>query len=176
MKLVPNFISFSRIIFSLTLIFLRPLSTAFYTIYIICGLSDIIDGYIARKTGEVSNFGARLDSMADMVMDCILIFILYPIISPSTEIIIWIVLIAVVRLISIRVAFKKYKTFASIHTYGNKITGIALFMFPMLISYASINVLIYIICFMASISAIEELVIQLTSSELKVNRKSIFIK
>lgn len=176
MKSVPNFISFSRIIFSLTLIFLKPLSTAFYAVYIICGLSDIIDGYIARKTGGVSNFGARLDSMADMVMDFILIFILYPIVSPSVEIIIWIILIAVVRLISMSVAFKKYKTFASIHTYGNKITGLVLFIFPMLIPYASTNMLIYIICIMASISAIEELVIQLISNELKVNRKSIFIK
>jgi len=54
MKTIPNCISFSRIIFSLILVFIKPLSVAFYAIYIICGLSDIMDGFIARKTGTTS--------------------------------------------------------------------------------------------------------------------------
>lgn len=174
MKLIPNCISLSRIILSLILIFVKPLSVSFYTIYIICGFSDIIDGFIARKTGTTSGFGAKLDSTADMIMIGVLLFLFYPVLNPTIEFIIWIILISIIRIISMLVAFKKYKTFASIHTWGNKITGMVLFLFPIMFLYINIIALSYATCVVASISAIEELIIQLILIELKLNRKSIF--
>ncbi|MBU5483367.1 CDP-alcohol phosphatidyltransferase family protein [Clostridium sp. MSJ-11] len=176
MKSLPNFISFSRIIFSLILIYTKPSSSAFYVIYIICGFSDIIDGFIARKTGTTSTLGAKLDSIADMIMAGVLLLLIYPILNPTTKVVIWIVLIGMIRLSSMFVAMKKYKTFASIHTYGNKIAGIILFLFPILIPYVNTTILMYITCIVASISAIEELIIQLTSNKLELNKQSIFIK
>jgi len=176
MKAIPNCISFSRIIISIILIFTKPLSVAFYTLYIICGCSDIIDGFIARKTGTTSRLGEKLDSIADLIMVGVLLVVLYPIINPTTEIIIWIISIGIIRLVSMVAALKKYKIFASIHTYGNKITGLILFIFPMLLPYIHTNVLMYIICAVASISAIEELIIQMTSNQLQLNKKSIFEK
>lgn len=176
MKVIPNFISVSRIFFSLALILIDPLSLVFYTVYIICGFSDIIDGFIARKTGTTSVFGAKLDSIADMIMIGVLLSLFYTIINPKIEIIICVILIGTIRLIAMIVALKKYKTFASIHTYGNKITGIILFLFPILILYIDTTILMYIICVVASISATEELIIQLTSYELQLNRQSIFKK
>jgi CDP-diacylglycerol---glycerol-3-phosphate 3-phosphatidyltransferase len=176
MKAIPNCISVSRIIFSLVLIFLKPLSVVFYIIYIICGFTDIVDGFIARKTGTTSNLGARIDSMGDMVMVGVLFFVLYPIINPSTQIVIWTISIGIIRLASMAVALKKYKTFAGLHTYGNKITGIVLFIFPILLPYIHTTVLMYIICVLASISAIEELIIQLTSNQLQLNKQSILEK
>jgi CDP-diacylglycerol--glycerol-3-phosphate 3-phosphatidyltransferase len=176
MKAIPNFISLIRIIFSLTLIFVEPLSTGFYVIYIICGLSDFLDGFIARKTGTASKFGAKLDSAADLIMIGVLLVVLYPIIGTSSLIDIWVILIAIIRIISMIAAFKKYKTFAGLHTYGNKITGIVLFIFPILLFLVHTAMLMYIICVVACLSAIEELIIHLTSSKLQLNRKSIFTK
>ena len=174
MKAIPNCISVCRIIFSLILFIVKPLSAAFYAIYIICGLSDMVDGFIARKTGTTSNLGARLDSMGDMVMVGVLLLVLYPIINPPIQIVIWTISIGIIRLASMAVALKKYKTFAGLHTYGNKITGIVLFIFPMLLPCIHITMLMYIICAVASISAIEELIIHITSSKLQINRQSIF--
>ncbi len=176
MKLIPNCISFSRIIFSLTLIFVKPLSITFYVIYFICGFSDIMDGFIARSTGTASVLGAKIDSLADMTMVGVLLIVLYPILNPAREILIWIIAIAIIRFAAMAIALKKYKTFASIHTYGNKITGIVLFMVPILLHYIFEIQLMYIICGMASLSAIEELVVQIVSKELQVNKKSIFAK
>lgn len=173
MKSLPNCISFSRIIFSLILIYTKPLSLAFYVIYIICGLSDIIDGFVARNTGTTSNLGAKIDSIADMIMTGVLLFLIYPIANLTSKIVIWIILISIIRLASMFIAMKKYKTFASIHTYGNKITGIVLFLFPILLPYINTTLLIYIICVVATISAIEEFVIQFTSSQLELNKRSI---
>jgi CDP-diacylglycerol---glycerol-3-phosphate 3-phosphatidyltransferase len=176
MKVIANWLSFSRIIFSLILILIKPLSITFYVIYIACGFSDMIDGFIARKTGTTSRLGEKLDSLADMIMVGVLFVVLYPIVNLTNEIIIWIISIATIRFASMFVALKKYKAFTGIHTYGNKITGMVLFIFPILLPYLHTDVLMYIICFVASISSLEELIIQLTSSELQVNRQSLFGK
>lgn len=109
-------------------------------------------------------------------MTAALLFLIYPILNLTTKIVIWIVIISIIRLSSMFVAMKKYKTFASIHTCGNKITGIVLFLFPIFIPYINTNVLMHIICVVASISAMEELIIQLTSTKLELNKQSIFAK
>lgn len=173
MKVLPNVISTIRIILSISLIYIKPLSIEFYSIYIICGMSDILDGFIARKTGTTTMIGAKLDSLADMVMIGVLFFLFYPIINPTTKIVNWIILIGVIRVIGMISAFKKYRTFISIHTYANKLTGIVVFLIPIEVLYVDQNILTYAICIIATISAIEELIIQLTSKEIKINRKSI---
>jgi len=64
-KHIANIVTASRIVFSLPLLFI-PLSSAWlYIFYIFCGLTDMIDGAIARKTGAASKFGARLDTASD---------------------------------------------------------------------------------------------------------------
>ena len=64
---VANIVTGSRMIFSLPVLFV-PLSSAwFYVLYLFCGFTDMIDGTIARKTGSVGEFGARLDTASDFV-------------------------------------------------------------------------------------------------------------
>lgn len=48
-------------------------STPFYILYMICGLSDVLDGIIARKTNTASSFGARLDTIADFIFVTVLL-------------------------------------------------------------------------------------------------------
>ena len=171
---VPNILSFFRIILSLLLVFTKPLSTAFFSMYILCGLSDMLDGFIARRAGTVSKLGAKLDSVADMLLAGVLLIMLFPVINPSKGILAWITLIAAVRLIAVAVAVKKYRTFAMLHTIGNKLTGMVLFITPLLLSIIDRSLLIYIVCTVASLSAIEELLIQVTSTKLDLNTKSLF--
>jgi CDP-diacylglycerol---glycerol-3-phosphate 3-phosphatidyltransferase len=110
MKIMPNCLSFSRIIFSLLLIFVQPLSSAFYAIYILCGLSDIMDGFIARRSRKTSRLGEMLDSMADMVMTGVLFVVLYPMVSAEAKIVVyWIITIGLIRLVSLVVALKNIK-------------------------------------------------------------------
>lgn len=175
-NLIPNIISIFRIILSMLFISIRPFSLEFYIIYIICGLSDMLDGFLARRLKAASRLGEKLDSVADFIMVCILIFVLYPVLKPAIDIIVWIIVIALVRLTAAFVAVKKYKAFVMLHTIGNKVTGIVLFISPYLFLWFSNNTIMYLVCCIASISAFEELVIQFTSKELHVNRKSLFFK
>jgi len=175
-RTTANIISIVRIVLALGLFWVRPLSVLFYAIYLICVISDMLDGYVARKTHTESKVGEKLDSVSDLIMFVVLAIILFPIINPTRQIISWIVIIGMVRVVSMMVVLVKYKTFAILHTYGNKITGFVLSLLPLSLAFIQIEALVYIICVIASISAIEELFIHLSSSELRANRKSIFEK
>lgn len=172
-KKIPNMLSLARIVLSLFLLVVQPLGNVFYLIYIICGVSDILDGYIARKTGTGSKAGARLDTVADIIMAGVLFVRLYPFLKLPTAIIGWVIIIGAVRAASIITVALKHKTFAMLHTYSNKFTGILLFLIPLFLDLST-NIWMYPVCAVASLSALEELLIQLGSAKLEPDRKSIF--
>lgn len=176
MKSIANGLTIMRMLLAFTLALIKPFSTAFLIIYLICGLSDVFDGYIARKTGTASKLGDNLDSVSDLIMYVVLIIVLYPVINPTIQIVVWIVVIILIRAVSVIVVFLKYKTFEILHTYGNKMSGFMLFIFPLLFAFVRSNVPIYIVCVTASISAIEELLIHLSSDKLQISKKTIFSK
>lgn len=78
MKLVPNCITLSRTLLALLLFWLEPLGAGFTIVYILCGITDMLDGPIARKTGTISSLGAKLDSLADMTLVGAALYTLYP--------------------------------------------------------------------------------------------------
>lgn len=175
MKSIPNLISTLRIILSLLLFFLPPFGLIFWALYVICGFTDMLDGYISRKTHSSSKLGTMLDSIADMVlMSVVVIVILSTQIIPN-EIWIWIAGIALVRISSLWVVYWKHRTFAVLHTYANKATGGLLFCIPLLYHFVDFHVLVWMICIVASLAALEELIVHLTSSILHRDTKSLFI-
>ncbi len=176
MKWIPNILTVSRILFALFLALLKPLSIAFYTIYLFCGISDMLDGYIARKTHSESKLGAKLDSAADMILSAVLLMVLLPILHLDKPLFIYIGAVVLIRLTSIFLAYLRYKTFAVLHTYGNKLTGFLLFVSPLLLAFVLPKVVAYLLCTIAFISAAEEMIIHITSNELDANRKSLFFK
>lgn len=173
---LPNAVTVVRIVLSLILLFITPLTSLFFIIYIICGLSDVLDGYLARRIKAVTQIGAVLDSIADFVFIGVLLIIFVPLIKMPLGILTWIIVIAFVRLMSLIVGFYKYHTFAFLHTYANKITGILLFCFPLLYNNFGIIITACIICFAASFSAVEELSINIISKKLERNIKCIYTK
>ena len=64
---MANIITGFRGLISIALLFCPVFSPVFYTLYLISGLSDMIDGTIARRMNTVSEFGARFDTAADFV-------------------------------------------------------------------------------------------------------------
>ncbi|OPX42118.1 CDP-diacylglycerol--glycerol-3-phosphate 3-phosphatidyltransferase [Ruminiclostridium hungatei] len=170
---IPNILSFARIVLSIALLTVQPLGNVFYLIYVICGASDILDGYMARRMGTGSKAGARLDTVADIIMAGILFVRLYPFLKLPTAIIGWILSIGAIRIASIIAVALKHKTFAMLHTYSNKFAGMLLFLIPFFLDFPT-NIWMYAVCGAASLSAIEELLIQLGSAKLEPDRKSIF--
>ncbi len=80
---LPNIISFARICFipPFVICVMQVQHHDFYRyialgVLLIIGVSDILDGYLARKLGETTNFGKYLDPIADkllLIVACILL-------------------------------------------------------------------------------------------------------
>ena len=56
-----NIITLSRLAAAGVLLFLTPFTPEFYAAYLWCGVSDMIDGTIARKTHSESRLGEKLE-------------------------------------------------------------------------------------------------------------------
>lgn len=173
MKISPNKLSFIRIIFSLLLFFTKPLSYLFFIIYLICSISDVLDGYVARKYNLVTDFGAKLDSIADMTMFLSLIIVLLPVLNFTLEIYVLILIIVILKIASAIYCYIKFKKLSTIHSYLNKITGLLIILIPVLLIFAPSENLIAIICIIATIAAIEEFLIIRYSQYLDINCESI---
>ena len=64
---MANIITGIRIVLSAALLICPALSPTFYVLYMTAGLSDMIDGTVARRTGTASDLGSKLDTVADIV-------------------------------------------------------------------------------------------------------------
>lgn len=176
MKNLANYISISRIILSSFLLFTEPLSLGFFIIFIFCGISDILDGYVARNYGLKSDFGAILDSFADIVFCSCFLLSLLSILNLSYLMILWLICIFLIKLISLAVGFKKFNQFPFIHTYLNKITGAFLILLPFILLLSNSNLILVILFMMATFAALEEMLIIITNKNLNLDCKSIFEK
>ena len=97
-KHIANIITGSRIVFSLPLLFL-PLSSAwFYIFYLFCGLSDMVDGSVARRTNSASEFGARMDTVSDFVFMSVALIKFVPHLPIPAWLWIWIGVIAMIKI------------------------------------------------------------------------------
>ena len=155
-KHIANIITSSRIIFSLPLL-LIPLSSAwFYVFYLFCGLTDMIDGAIARRTGAVSQLGARLDTASDFVFMLICGVKILPLLHLPIWLWVWIALIALTKMFNIALVFIRKKKLISVHSVLNKITGLALFLWPPTLIFLEATYSVGIICVLATIAVMQE--------------------
>ena len=165
-----------RMAASCFLLFLPLGSVRFLAAYTLAGLTDALDGWLARKTGTASPFGARLDSIADLLLYGILMLRLFPVlwkIFPGT---IWyaVAAIVLVRLAAYAVAFHKYHRFAALHTRLNKLTGATVFLLPYVLAVSAGIAYGWAVCLLALAAAVEELMIHLCRAEYCADRKSFF--
>ena len=121
---MANVITLIRICLAISLLFMREYSLLFLILYSICGFTDILDGYIARKTKTESYFGAKLDTIADLLFFIVMFIIMFDILLKNIIFIIFIIIIFLIRIVSIIIVLKKYNKFAILHTYTNKLTGL----------------------------------------------------
>ena len=174
---VPNILTLLRIIGSICLIFILPLSVPFFIIYTVCGISDVLDGTIARATKTTSELGSKLDSIADLVFYFVLIIKIFPMLCKGLPGWIWIIACAVVliRCLAYLAAVLKYRKFSSLHTYLNKATGFFLFLVPYVMKCIESFTLTYCIavCLIGGLASVEEFLIHLLSSGYNEKEKSV---
>ena len=133
-----------------------PLSLPFYVLYAAAGLSDILDGFIARKTNTATQFGAKLDTLADIVFAAVILIKLLPILELPLWVIGWVGVITLIKLVNIVIGFVRRHTLTAVHSVINKVTGALLFILPFTVPIINIRYTAPLVCAVATVAAILE--------------------
>lgn len=156
MKRIPNLLSMSRIVLCLPLLLVDAITLPFWTLYVTTGTTDMLDGFLARRWGVESKFGARLDSLADFVLVIAVGYKLFPYLKLPTALWIMIGLIALVKIINGISSFVVKHRIEFLHTTANKLTGFLLFIGMMAIGQSYFIAVAWVISCIALFAAIQE--------------------
>ena len=156
MKRIPNILSVSRIVLGLPLLLVEVMTMPFWVLYVIAGMTDMLDGFLARRWGVEGKFGARLDSLADFVFVLAVGYKLFPWLKLPTAL--W-MMIGVIALVKVSNALSSYVVkhkIAFLHTKANKLTGFLLFIGMMAIGQSYFIPVAWVIACFALFAAIQE--------------------
>ena len=156
MKTLANSITIIRILCGIALLFCLVFSPAFYALYITAGISDMVDGWVARRTHTASELGSKLDTIADIVFVIACLVKLLPVLYIPVWLYVWIGIIALIKTINIISGFIVQKRFVSVHSTMNKITGLLLFVLPLTLSFIDLKYSAAVVCIFATFAAIQE--------------------
>ena len=177
---LPNILSGVRIVLAFLLVPLSESAALFAVTYVLCGITDVADGYVARKYKAATPLGAKLDSLGDFIFWAIVLAILFfrAGIYINNLALTGSLAVIIVRAVNFLLTKIKFKQWGMLHSYGNKAAGLALYIaLPVCILLGDIPLTIIIpVLSIALLSALEEMVILVTSSTYNANRKSLVTK
>ena len=154
MKHLPNILSSLRIVGAVALLLSNVSSIFWGVLYIVCGISDIVDGWLARKLKCVTRTGALLDSLADFCFVACCVWKLLPIFELPQWLWLWAGVIVVIKVVNQLSALVMYGRCCFPHTLANKWAGFLLFIAVPMTFYTVIP--IAIVAFVATFAAIQE--------------------
>jgi CDP-diacylglycerol--glycerol-3-phosphate 3-phosphatidyltransferase len=85
LKLIPNILTFGRLVLTIVFLVMILFSPPYYAdgevpfpgfldvafiLFVVAGLTDIVDGYAARRLNVTSKFGRMVDTLADKILVC----------------------------------------------------------------------------------------------------------
>jgi CDP-diacylglycerol--glycerol-3-phosphate 3-phosphatidyltransferase len=153
---MANIITCIRIVCSIALLFCPVFSPLFWALYITAGVSDMADGAAARKTGTVSEFGSKFDTAADFILVAVCLIKLIPVIHVPAWLIVWIIVIAAIKAVSLISGYVMRKEIVVLHTVMNKVTGILLFILPLTLTLIDLKYSGAFVCAAATFAAVQE--------------------
>ena len=174
---IPNILGFYRLLaFPFILWFALSGKENLFAVFLVINLlTDVVDGFIARKYKMESEFGARLDSLADiftylLAFTGIYIFKLEDFIPHLTSFILFLGMMALIVIVSLI----KFGRFPSFHLYSTRIGGyIQGAFFIVLFTYDFISPFYYLMIIWGIISAIEHITIQMIIPRMRSNLKGL---
>ena len=126
----------------------------FWTLYVFCSISDMIDGWLAMKLQAESKTGSVLDSIADLSFVVCCAIKLLPALSIPSWLWIWSGIIVIIKIVNQILSLLIIKRFCFPHIIANKLTGFLLFIAVPTINWSIIP--IAIVALIATFAAIQE--------------------
>ena len=153
---MANLITVIRILLSVGLLFCPALSPSFYALYLLAGLSDMLDGPVARKTGTAGDFGAKLDTAADLLFVAVCLCKLLPVLDVPVWLYAWIGVVALIKTVNLVSGYVMQKRFVALHTPMNKAAGALLFLLSLTFSCIELKYTSVVVCAVATFAAVQE--------------------
>ena len=160
---LANAISISRIFLTIPLIMVfediaagmsEKISQAFILIVIIA-LTDFLDGYVARKVEETTNFGKLIDPVADKI--CMMVVLVYLIITYKLPFLLFCVILAIrdifLIIIGVFLMFKQDEVFQS-NRSGKWFIGISALMMVFFLFKDALGIPSYVLVISYAVSVI----------------------
>ena len=132
----------------------------FFVVYTWCGLSDVLDGFVARKLNIISDFGSKLDSISDLLFYSTMMIKVWPYLKKYLPSYVWTLMYVVlaIRLVCYLFVGFKYKAFASRHTILNKVTGAFMFALPFVLKTPYLIYYSLLVLLISYISVFDEII------------------
>lgn len=176
---VANFFSFTRILLSPIIYYALsagnwPLS---FFVILFGGLTDIADGFIARKLNQTSEFGAKLDSFADFIYYSCFLFVFWIIYASESAFYENLMFLSVALLVcAYAVTFFRFKKFASFHLLSMKLSAFLAYgtiIYSLLFSLNLIFIKIALVTWF--VACLETFFSSLLIKKIKYNAKSVLL-
>lgn len=174
MKHIPNILTSLRILCASLLLAVPVYSARFYLLYLICGVTDFLDGRLARRFHVASKAGASLDNIADYTLLMSTAIKVLPTLLLDLWTLVWGICMLTAHISSSVIAWIKYKRIVVLHTVANKLLGGAVYVIPLLAGLGSHTLLISIISGFMCFSVPEEIYLLLASKQLEPDVRGVF--
>jgi len=177
-KSVPDLLCYARLLLVPVVLALALSNLPFYAgiALFAAGLTDVLDGIIARGCNIATAYGSRLDSIADTLLEvsaALAVLILKPEIFTGHTLILgaWIAIEAA----SILLGWIKFRRIANLHLYLTKASGVVAYAFviyTLVIGYS--EAFLYAAVTLLIVSSLECLILQLVAPRVDEHMKSIY--
>ena len=154
--MIADAVTVSRMLLSLLLLFL-PRSPLFALLYLLCGVSDALDGFLARTLHTESETGVALDSAADLLFAVVYIVRILPLLSIPLWICIWAAVIGAIKLAIILQNSRRARCLSVAHSSANRLTGLLLFLLPLSVRVIDAAYGAGLVCAAATFAAVEDI-------------------
>lgn len=153
---MANALTICRIVLCVALLVPDAFSPAFFVLYALAGLTDMLDGYVARRTNSESELGAKLDSIADLVLAIVCLVIILPAIDLPAWLWVWVAAIVLAKAVNVASGLVVEKRLVMPHTIANKVAGFVVFLVPFAIPLFGITTPAIVACIVATFAAVQE--------------------
>lgn len=175
---VPNILSFYRLIMFPVVLVLALMENEKWFVILFCInlVTDILDGFIARKFKLVTQFGAALDNLADMgtyILALLGVFLFkWQDFKPHA----WLLyLFLAIFVISYIVAFVRFRKIPGLHLYGPVIAGYLQGVFFFVLFVWGFNLWFYYIAVgWGALAYIDKILVLLKTNEIRPGLKGIY--
>ena len=160
-KQIANILTSVRMIISSILLTFSRLDAAFLALFCVCGITDLIDGPIARATETESILGAKLDSAGDVLTYAAMVRIMILEKAITLKTVLWFLLPLSGMVVSALIAKLRFHSFFFLHTALGKFFGAGCFFVPFSFFAGTVNDHLTFVWVIALLAAVEMVVIQL---------------